>query len=292
MLRPLSALRAYATAAFATVLVVPALVVAAPVPHTFANGTTADATQVNANFTALSTGLDQLPIRDLARGLDIRNDATTPNSKVRILADELNLQDASGNGLKARNVSVTADITTSGAGGLDTGSEANNTWYYLWVVGNGTTVAGLLSTSATTPTMPAGYAYRARVGAVRNESTGHFMTFVQLGSTVARQSTTVLTNGLNFPFAAVSLTAAVPPTARRCVGSMTVNSNVDSTRVGGNLAATASGLWNLTMVANVSATSYWSRPFELAIVEPQTIYYQNGWSAPIALDITGWEYER
>jgi hypothetical protein len=73
---------------------------------------------------------------------------------------------------------ITIDIDTAGANGLDTGSEANSTWYYVWLIGkaNGT-VAGLLSTSSSSPTMPSGYLYKRLLGAVKNDSSGDFYPF-------------------------------------------------------------------------------------------------------------------
>lgn len=64
---------------------------------------------------------------------------------------------------------LTATITTAGANGLDTGSEASATWYALYVI-DGPTVspASLLSTSFTSPTLPANYTVFRRVGAVYN----------------------------------------------------------------------------------------------------------------------------
>lgn len=54
---------------------------------------------------------------------------------------------------------ATVSISANGANGLDTGTAAANTWYYVWLILNRTTntVAGLLSTSRTAPTMPTGY---------------------------------------------------------------------------------------------------------------------------------------
>lgn len=66
---------------------------------------------------------------------------------------------------------VVADITTAGLNGLDTGSVANDTWYYIYVVGNPTTDAyGLLfSTNNLTPTLThgslSGYTCYRRIGA-------------------------------------------------------------------------------------------------------------------------------
>lgn len=48
-------------------------------------------------------------------------------------------------------------ISSNGVNGLDTGSEASNTKYYLWLCEGGSGVCGLLSLSATTPTLPTGY---------------------------------------------------------------------------------------------------------------------------------------
>lgn len=80
---------------------------------------------------------------------------------------------------------VVVDITIAGAGGLDAGAEAANTWYYVWVISDSTgalPTVGLLSTSANAPTMPAGYDTRRRVGSVRNNGASDFRDF-QVGGT-------------------------------------------------------------------------------------------------------------
>lgn len=59
---------------------------------------------------------------------------------------------------------------TKGANGLDTGVLAASTWYSVWVIWNGSATAGLLSLSATAPTMPAGYTHKARVGWIRTDA--------------------------------------------------------------------------------------------------------------------------
>ena len=74
-----------------------------------------------------------------------------------------------------------ANLAASGAGGLDTGSEASSTWYYVWVIGNAETgaVAGMFSLSSAAPTMPAGYTLKRRVGEVRNDAGSDFLDFFQ-----------------------------------------------------------------------------------------------------------------
>jgi hypothetical protein len=78
---------------------------------------------------------------------------------------------------------VTADITASGANGLDTGAEASNTWYYGYVIYNPTTgtKAALLSTSSSAPTMPSGYTKKRRIGSVITDASGHIRAVTQRG---------------------------------------------------------------------------------------------------------------
>ena len=72
---------------------------------------------------------------------------------------------------------LTVDITSSGANGLDTGSESSNTWYYVWLIAKSSdgTLAGLLSTSATAPTLPSGYDKQRCVGVVRNNASSNLL---------------------------------------------------------------------------------------------------------------------
>lgn len=93
------------------------------------------------------------------------------------------IADVDGRGTMILAATKTANIANAGANGLDTGTEANSTWYALWAIGklDGTT-ASLLSLSATAPTMPTDYVLKRRVGWVRNNSAGNFLKFYQCGS--------------------------------------------------------------------------------------------------------------
>ena len=52
------------------------------------------------------------------------------------------------------------------AGGMDTGSVANSTYYYIWLIRKDSdgSIDALFSASATAPTMPAGYTYKRVIG--------------------------------------------------------------------------------------------------------------------------------
>jgi len=85
---------------------------------------------------------------------------------------------------------TTATITTSGAGGLDTGSEAADTWYAIHVIDDTSDVNSpntLLSVSQIAPTMPSGYDVFRFVGWVRNDASSDFYDWDQTGSGPTRR---------------------------------------------------------------------------------------------------------
>ncbi|MBF0353025.1 MAG: hypothetical protein HQM11_18470 [SAR324 cluster bacterium] len=112
----------------------------------------------------------------------IRPHTSNPTYQISINADYLTLYGSSNIVHIASSVSTTVDITVSGIGGLDSGSESPDTWYYVWAVSDGTTVSGLLSTSATSPTLPGGATYKKLVSAVRNDNANNFIYFYQQGN--------------------------------------------------------------------------------------------------------------
>lgn len=96
-------------------------------------------------------------------------------------------------------------------GGLDAGSKANSTWYYLHAIYNPTTLVSdyLLSASATSPTLPSGFTHRRRVGAVLTDSGGSIRAFTQVGNRVLWS--TAITDFNASTRAASALTVSVPP---------------------------------------------------------------------------------
>jgi len=69
--------------------------------------------------------------------------------------------------------------------GLDTGARGNSTWYHCYIIrktADGTTDF-LYSTSATAPSLPAGYSGFRRIGSVRTNSSGNILKWIQQGST-------------------------------------------------------------------------------------------------------------
>ena len=188
--------------------------------------------------------LDPLPalvmppasIQGSARALAVS--ATGTNAQVTVSADELVLKSASGGYQGFAGLALTINAAASGFNGLDTGALAASTWYSIWVIWNGATTAGLLSLSATAPTLPAGYTHKARVGWIRTDATANKypLGFTQLGRSVQYKvavgsnvsSIPVLSSGvagnINTPaWVAVPTGAFVPSTAAaiKVMGSTT-----------------------------------------------------------------------
>jgi hypothetical protein len=73
----------------------------------------------------------------------------------------------------------------SGNGALDTGSIANTTWYHVWLIQRSDTgvVDVLVSTSASSPTMPTNYDRKRRIGSMKTDGSAQWVAFVQDGDT-------------------------------------------------------------------------------------------------------------
>jgi hypothetical protein len=103
-----------------------------------------------------------------ASGLTITNNGV---SLVTITYLSATVTDAAGVATYLPGATVTINLAAAnGAGALDAGSQTANTWYYAYLIYNGTANA-LGSASSTAPTVPAGYYGTCRVGAFRGGTT-------------------------------------------------------------------------------------------------------------------------
>lgn len=208
-------------------------------------------------------------------GFGIARNGSTPASQLDIFAGTAR-DDADFFDLTSA-ATLTADITQSGANGLDTGMEAASMWYSAWVIGDPTgtnPIASLLSLSATNPTMPAGYTSKRRVGWVRNDAASNFLDFTQtIAEGRARQiqypdleqaTTNVLTAGAAVGFTNVALGALVPPTSRLAMlvvqheGAVGINDHA-RIRPGGSAVTNPAtrSFAGLSLVGAADASSAW-----------------------------------
>ena len=245
------------------------------------------------------TNIQLVPLRDPLRDVTGGN-VITPHealivkrasvTSVDIDADAVLLKDTSGNFYRAESVNLTAAITSSGANGLDTGSEATSTWYHLWVIFDGTTVASLISASASSPTMPSGYTFKGYVGAVYNDSGDDFVWFHQRGSWVNFTRTTALSSGSATTWTSFDLSTACPPTATRVQVEGSVDDNTGVIGIA-QISANSSGNGYFEIRSPVQNTPTNGLGM-LAFETNQTLYYQvNQASEDLSVRVMGFSFD-
>jgi hypothetical protein len=156
-------------------------------PNTLTNGQNADATQVMANFNfILNCVTGSFALQGYIGGLTLSNDAISPNIVVDVAAGAATSDDATTL-MKIATFSKNCNAAWavgSGNGGLDSGSSlAASTWYHVYVIERIDTgvVDELCSTQATSPTLPANYTKKRRIGSIRTDGSAHIISFSQSG---------------------------------------------------------------------------------------------------------------
>lgn len=122
---------------------------------------------------------------------------------------------------------LTGDLSTTGANGLDTGARAVDTWYHLHVIKGSSGVAALWSLSRTAPTLPAGYTDAFRwVGTFYNVDdtfSGELRNLVHIEGLGIRRTffihdpaadAKILTGGSGTSWTDLDFSAYCPPTCR------------------------------------------------------------------------------
>ena len=145
----------------------------------------------------------------------------------------------------------------TGNGGLDTGSIAANTWYHVHVIERTDTGVTdvLLSTSATSPTMPTNYDRRRRIGSIRTDGSSQLHTFTQEGDLFVWGAAKTDYASL-FSTSAVFVTLSTPPGVRclALIGGQVQSSAQQALYIssadGSDKAPTLGGIGNLILEAN------------------------------------------
>lgn len=218
-------------------------------------------------------------------------------STVDVDAAGVLVRSAAGDVRWLESVNLTVNITASGANGLDTGSEAALTWYYVYVIYNPTTdtTAGLLSASATSPTLPSGYTYSGLVGSIRNDGANDFIEIHQRGRLAVTLRNTPLSNGTATSYTAVSLIGAVPPIATAARGYLTVDRSAGTAAVdlfvategAGTSATLGEERASIQNAVTGFGTSAWELPLKTA---QQVVYRVAGTSARGTITCSQWRY--
>lgn len=160
-------------------------------------------------------------ISGVTRGLLVNTDTTT---SLTVAVDEAVIGDGSGRNVRMTGQSFTLDITAQGANGLDYAPPATaDTWHHLWLISSGATHACILSkTDPPELTLPAGYGFRALVGAIRTKGDSLLPDIYQIQNRIWHAFATNPLTGHEFATAeeyeAVDLAGYVPKTAKTVFG--------------------------------------------------------------------------
>ena len=123
-------------------------------------------------------------LRGYLHGLGLSNNSTDGNHDIDIAIGECASDDYDE--LLTLSSAITKQIDAAwsvgtNAGGIDTGSVANSTWYHVFLIKRTDTgvVDALFSASISSPTMPTNYDEKRRIGSVRTDASGNIIAFVQ-----------------------------------------------------------------------------------------------------------------
>ncbi len=213
-----------------------------------------------------------------ARGLSGFNNLVVSRSatnQVFVSHDEIVTKNGSALnwlGLTSYNI----DLTVSGAGGLDTGSQATNTWYYIYAISDGTNEAGLFSIDPNSPTLPTNYVYKTLLGAAWHNQTNTFNNFYQYNREVRivetnlldKACTTASTYELLASTNATNFAQMVPPIAKGARGSFGVGTASVNASVG--IASQTNGIGGISFYAQTitSASGFYASPALTYAVTP------------------------
>lgn len=249
-----------------------------------------------------------------ATGLKITNNASLPSTTLNLTAMQAVIQTASGLTINRSNVSllninITTGQVTSTANGMDGEVPGTSAWLYVYLIDNGAAPAGLVSTSSTAPTLPSGYTYRCRVGAVRVDGSSNLLRTLQLGArtqyvvvaasnTAAYPSAITGTSGApTVPtYTSVSLTSLIPPTAPALNAFLNVGVSAGTAQaiVSPNIATGPVGISansppvQINLVLPAATTVGNAIPFTMLLETANTIFYASNAGVNTGVYVTGW----
>jgi hypothetical protein len=128
--------------------------------------------------------------RNYIAGYTLSNNVSVPNTDIDIAIgicqNSTNVQGITLGSAFTKRLSA-AWVAGTGAGMLDTGSIASNTWYHIFAIAKDDGTSDILaSTSATTPTLPTGYTKFRRLGSISTDVSSNIKAFRQNGDVFIR----------------------------------------------------------------------------------------------------------
>lgn len=207
---------------------------------------------------------------------------TAASSTATWTADELVVETAiGGTQYRLNNLSLSINLATTGAGGMDTGAAPASGFVAIYAIYNPTTkttaALAVNATSAKAPevyggsNMPAGYTASALIAVCGTNSSGQLLPGLLTDRTWMTPRTIVLNVTVqNSSWTSMTLAAMVPLNAKRVMGDLAGATN------SGNI--TMGGAGDSTNAIGASWPTYYligQCPFDVELSSPQTMYYLN-----------------
>lgn len=212
------------------------------------------------------------------QNLKVSNNSTTPNTKIDVSWNNLIV----GTIQTQQTSTITLDAATTGVNGLDTGSLAANTWYYLFAISTGSTTNSLLSTSSTSPTMPSGYTNKRLISTFRTDGASHFYSQKQYDHDIWYDvSSGVLKIGPNLQatsYTALDFSSFFPPQVNKVIISfifnMTFNSTTNASIIVRPTGSSADAYFVMTFPGNGTQQMYYRSQAHVVLNNSQSLDYE------------------
>lgn len=251
------------------------------------------------------TAYQSIPVENLPflyiNGMVVSNNATTPNSKVDVSSGQC--RDSND----VMDISLSAAVTiNAGANGavnrLDAGTFAASKVYGVYVIGDSSNklqAGGLLSlASNSSPLLPFGYDSYRLVGYAISDASIHFLLAYISGINSFRQyfydapQATAITAGASTSYAAIDLSALVPPVSNIPVS---IKSALTPSAAGRGVflqpvGATGDAIINLGQVTSVVLNSYNIVLAQLSSSLPKINYKVSNGSDAVAINVAGFQF--
>jgi hypothetical protein len=196
---------------------------------------------------------------------------------ISITADVVSLYDASGNMYGAISISLTLNLATSGANGLDSGSVSTQGYYYFVIYNATTNTVASLASASLTPTMPTGYTFKRRIGWFSYNS--GIAPFTQRNRSFAYRTSVTIASG-TFTAQYFSLSGIIPPQAG--LVRLQIVSNNNTVLVGDSIGQTI-----VNIAAIGSGQCFWYGEFVMQVGSLQLYFSSNSGGGSIG--VQGWD---
>ena len=169
----------------------------------------------------------------------------TSSTALTVVASSITMVSAAGAAISKTAINYTINTATVGLNGLDTGTLAASTWYYVYAVTNGTTTGVVLSTSSTAPnaSITNTYPYYARIGSVVTNASSLLIGTLQYG------------NEVQYILGGVNLTTELPVIASGAHGTISSSSPTWLATSVATVAPPTAAAINLLLTATSSSNS-------------------------------------